>query len=139
MLFAPLLIFMNMAFCETSSSSPNIKGVLIMRKKNPGTVSLPPADTANLTARAELVRRISEIIRANGWTQMEAAEYCHAFQPRISHLLRGHIDKFSLDALFNIATRLGLRVDVHVTQVRKPVKPADASKKRAVKAPRKRQ
>ncbi|MGH8283261.1 MAG: XRE family transcriptional regulator, partial [Gammaproteobacteria bacterium] len=35
-------------------------------------------------------------------------------QPRLNDLLRGRIDKFSLDALVNIASRADLRVDLHV-------------------------
>jgi predicted XRE-type DNA-binding protein len=33
-------------------------------------------------------------------------------QPRLNDLLRGRIDKFSLDALVDIATRAGLSVRV---------------------------
>jgi predicted XRE-type DNA-binding protein len=87
-----------------------------MKKK---TASSYPAEienaSANIKARYELVQRIDALIQANGWTQMEAAERANAFQPRISHLLRGHIEKFSLDALINIATRLGLSVELVIT------------------------
>ena len=56
--------------------------------------------------------KISELIAANGWTQVEAAEQCGLTQPRISDLLRGRLSRFSLDALVNIAAALGQRVHV---------------------------
>ena len=62
--------------------------------------------------RSELMDRISELIAANGWTQVEAAAQCGLTQPRISDLLRGRLSRFSLDALVNIAAALGQRVHV---------------------------
>ena len=35
-----------------------------------------PAQAANLQARAELMRQISQIVKAADWTQAEAAERC---------------------------------------------------------------
>ena len=69
-----------------------------------------PEQAANLRARAELMRQIAELIRAEGWTQAEAAGRCGVTQPRINDLLRGRVSRFSLDALVNIATALGRRV-----------------------------
>ncbi|MGZ8143841.1 MAG: helix-turn-helix domain-containing protein [Methylosarcina sp.] len=72
-----------------------------------------PEQSANLQARSELMRLISDIIRENGWNQTEAAQHCGITQPRMNDLLKGRLSKFSLDALFNIATALGRRV--HIT------------------------
>ncbi len=47
-----------------------------------------------------------------GWTQTEAAERCGVTQPRMSDLVRGRVSQFSLDALVNMATKLGKRVKV---------------------------
>ncbi|HEY4382164.1 MAG TPA: XRE family transcriptional regulator [Acidobacteriaceae bacterium] len=69
-----------------------------------------PEEAANLTVRSDLMIQISEIIRKNGWTQAEAATHCGVTQPRINDLLRGRINRFSLDALVNIATALGRKV-----------------------------
>lgn len=69
---------------------------------------------ANLRARADLMRQITEIIQDNGWKQVEAAERCGVTQPRINDLLRGRVSRFSLDALVNIATALGRRVSVEL-------------------------
>ena len=69
-----------------------------------------PEQAANLRARADLMRQITELIEAKGWRQVEAAEQCGVTQPRINDLLRGRVSRFSLDALVNIATSLGQRV-----------------------------
>ena len=71
-----------------------------------------PEEAANLRVRAELMEKITAIIDENDWTQAEAADHCGVTQPRINDLLRGRISRFSLDALVNIASALGKRVQV---------------------------
>jgi predicted XRE-type DNA-binding protein len=71
-----------------------------------------PEEAANLTARSDLMIQISEIIKKSGWTQAEAAKRCRITQPRMNDLLRGRISRFSLDALVNIATALGRKVQL---------------------------
>jgi predicted XRE-type DNA-binding protein len=73
-----------------------------------------PEQAANLQARAELMRQITLIIQANEWKQVDAAIHCGVTQPRINHLLRGRVSRFSLDALVNIAAALGQRVHVEL-------------------------
>ncbi|WP_026873300.1 helix-turn-helix domain-containing protein [Inquilinus limosus] len=73
-----------------------------------------PEEAANLRTRAELMMKIAEIVKENGWTQAEAAAHCGVTQPRINDLLRGRVSRFSLDALVNIATALGRRVHVEL-------------------------
>jgi predicted XRE-type DNA-binding protein len=69
-----------------------------------------PEQAANLRARAELMQKITAIVKEHGWTQLEAARRCGVTQPRINDLLRGRVSRFSLDALVNICTALGRRV-----------------------------
>jgi predicted XRE-type DNA-binding protein len=71
-----------------------------------------PGEAANLKARADLMRQIEAIVRANDWTQAQAAKNCGVTQPRMNDLLRGRIARFSLDALVNIAAALGRNVRV---------------------------
>jgi predicted XRE-type DNA-binding protein len=71
-----------------------------------------PEEAANLTLRSELMIQISEIIKKKAWTQAEAAKQCGVSQPRINDLLRGRINRFSVDALVNIATALGRKVQL---------------------------
>jgi predicted XRE-type DNA-binding protein len=71
-----------------------------------------PEQAAKLRARAELMQKITAIVKERDWTQAEAASRCGVRQPRINDLLRGRVSRFSLDALVNIATALGCRVRV---------------------------
>ncbi len=67
---------------------------------------------ANLRARAQLMRPIAELIRAEGRKQAGAAERCGVTQPRTNDLLRGRVSRFSLDAHVHIATALGWRMSL---------------------------
>ncbi len=73
-----------------------------------------PEESANLQVRAELMAKISMIVNEHGWTQTEAAIKCGVTQPRLNDLIRGRLSRFSLDALVNIASALGMRVHVEL-------------------------
>lgn len=73
-----------------------------------------PEEAASLKARARLMREISAVVTRGGWTQAEAGRRCGLTQPRMSDLMRGRVSRFSLDALVDIAARLGLRVTLAV-------------------------
>lgn len=68
----------------------------------------------NLQVRAELIDAINQRIAANGWTQAEAAQRLNVSQPRISHLARRQINRFSVDALLNMAALAGLQIEIAV-------------------------
>jgi predicted XRE-type DNA-binding protein len=71
-----------------------------------------PAEAENLLLRAQLMSEIREATR--GMTQGQAAKRYGVTQPRINDLLRGKIDKFSLDALVNMLAKAGMRVEMRV-------------------------
>ncbi|WP_131778550.1 helix-turn-helix domain-containing protein [Legionella bozemanae] len=71
-------------------------------------------ESANMQAKAELMRQIVAIIKKNGWKQVEAAQRCGITQPRLNDTLRGRISRFSLDALVNIAAAIGQRVHIEL-------------------------
>ncbi len=73
-----------------------------------------PAEAANMKARAELVIAIRQAVSGFKVTQAKAAKKLGLTQPRMNDLLRGRINKFSLDMLINLATRAGLDVRVEV-------------------------
>jgi predicted XRE-type DNA-binding protein len=73
-----------------------------------------PAVAANLSARADLLTQIEHFISKKGWTQTQAAQHCGISQPRVHELMSGQINKFSLDALVNIVTALGRRVQIKI-------------------------
>jgi predicted XRE-type DNA-binding protein len=71
-----------------------------------------PIEAANLQVRSSLMRTIRRIIEKNEWTQAEAAKQCGVSQPRINDLLKGKFNKFSIDALVNMAGAMGMKVHV---------------------------
>jgi predicted XRE-type DNA-binding protein len=69
---------------------------------------------ASLQARSHLMIKLSELIRRSGWSQREAAVKFSVTQPRISDLMRGRIDLFSLDTLVDMAAAGGLKPRITV-------------------------
>ncbi|HEU0198206.1 MAG TPA: XRE family transcriptional regulator [Nevskiaceae bacterium] len=71
-------------------------------------LGFPPADAEVMQLRAEVMIRMEQHLRAQGWTQAEAARRLGVTQPRISRLLKGKWEDFSLDMLLTLAARAGL-------------------------------
>jgi predicted XRE-type DNA-binding protein len=71
-----------------------------------------PEESALLAMRAELMAQVRKAITEQGWTQVEAAEHLGIGQSRVSDLVRGKRDKFSLDMLVTLATRAGRKVEL---------------------------
>jgi predicted XRE-type DNA-binding protein len=69
---------------------------------------------ANMRARAELMVEVERYVRGAKLSQTDAAKKLGITQPRLNDLLRGKIDKFSLDALVNMLGRVGREVTVRV-------------------------
>jgi predicted XRE-type DNA-binding protein len=74
-----------------------------------------PQQAACMRARSELMMSLSEVIRGRGMNQGEAAELFGVTQPRISDLMRGKINLFSLDTLIDMAAAAGMCPTVKVT------------------------
>jgi predicted XRE-type DNA-binding protein len=64
-------------------------------------------EAAVLAMRAELMARLRSVIDERGWTQQEAAKLLGIGQSRVSDLVRGKWEKFSLDMLVTLAARAG--------------------------------
>ena len=75
-----------------------------------------PEEAEKMKLRSALMMALEDHIRANGWTQQEAARRLRVTQPRISDLMRGKIDLFGLDSLVNMLTAAGLRVELRVAK-----------------------
>ena len=73
-----------------------------------------PQEAENMRLRSNLLIALSERIETEGWTQKDAAARLGVTQPRVSDLIRGKIDLFSLDALVNMVSAAGLHVDMTV-------------------------
>jgi predicted XRE-type DNA-binding protein len=77
-------------------------------------LGFPPGEAENLKIRADLMREIMGIIRGRGMKQKKAAELFGVSQPRISELMRGRINEFSIDSLVNMLAHAGMTVDVSI-------------------------
>ncbi|QJB43674.1 helix-turn-helix domain-containing protein [Dolichospermum flos-aquae] len=64
--------------------------------------------------KAELVRKISEIITNLNLTQVQAAEILGIDQPKVSLLIRGRLSGFSTDRLMDYLNKLGSDVEITV-------------------------
>lgn len=73
-----------------------------------------PEEVAVLSLRADLMTVLRETIIERGWTQTEAAQQLGVGQSRISDLVRGKWDRFSLDMLVTLAARIGRKVELAV-------------------------
>ncbi|MEB2498724.1 helix-turn-helix domain-containing protein [Burkholderia cenocepacia] len=73
-----------------------------------------PAEAANMKLRSKLMIALKQRIARLELSQAEAAKQLGVTQPRVSDLMRGKINLFGLDALVNMASAVGLRVDLQV-------------------------
>ncbi|MCK5664651.1 MAG: XRE family transcriptional regulator [Thiotrichaceae bacterium] len=73
-----------------------------------------PQEALNMRLRSELMLQIKQAIEVNSWTQKKAAKKLDVTQPRISDLLRGKIDLFSLDMLVNMLASMGDEVEIRI-------------------------
>jgi predicted XRE-type DNA-binding protein len=75
-----------------------------------------PVVAENMTMRSDLLIALQQ--RIAGWkvTQAQAARRLHVTQPRLNDLLRGRIDRFSLDTLVNLAKRAEIRVSLRINR-----------------------
>jgi len=75
-----------------------------------------PAEAMAMRLRADLMIAIQEVVERWDLTQAEAARRLGVTQPRLNDLLRGKIDKFSLDALTALAAKAGLSVKMRIAR-----------------------
>jgi len=84
--------------------------------KSSGNVFLdlgfPPEEAAILQMRSELMADLRKYIEAKKLTQAQAAEIFGVSQSRVSDLVRGKWEKFSLEMLIILATRAGMSISL---------------------------
>ncbi len=66
--------------------------------------------------RQFLIVKIASTLNARGWTQEKSARYLGVSQPRVSDLVRGKSEKFTIDTLMQWLFALGCDVRVSVDQ-----------------------
>ncbi len=72
------------------------------------------AEAENLKIRSELMIRIEKYIEDNDLTQVEAANNLGIDQPRLSKLLKGRIDLFTIDRLIEMLTNVEISVKLKI-------------------------
>jgi len=75
-------------------------------------LGFPREEAENLKLRAEVMSQLRDVAR--GMTQVEAGRLFGVTQPRVNDLIKGRIEKFSLDALVNMAAKAGMQVKLTV-------------------------
>jgi len=93
-----------------------------------------PAETrrkssAGTKERSALMTALREHVQQRIRTQAQKAESLGITQPRLNDLLKGRVDKFSLDALVSLAPKAGLRVNVNVQAVQILPKPSSINRR----------
>jgi predicted XRE-type DNA-binding protein len=74
-----------------------------------------PEEAENMKLRSQLMMALKSQIDLREMSQAEAAKLFGVTQPRVSDLMRGKINLFSLDALVNMASAAGLHIEIQVT------------------------
>ena len=82
-----------------------------------------PQQAASLKARSALMIELASMIDTSGITQTQAAQLFNVTQPRVSDLVRGKINLFSLDTLIDMAAAAGLSPSVKLGKPVTALKP----------------
>lgn len=92
----------------------------IKHKKGSGNVfaDLKIPNPEDAFAKAEVVRRIDKIIKRKKLTQIKVAKILKIGQSKVSQLLRGYFQNFSLERLFRFLNDLGQDVNISITPSR---------------------
>src|SRR3989304_1747254 len=71
-----------------------------------------PEEAAILRMRSEVMADIRKFIKSKKLTQAKEAEIFGVSQSRVSDLIRGKWEKFSLEMLIALATKAGMRISL---------------------------
>jgi predicted XRE-type DNA-binding protein len=77
-------------------------------------LGFPAEEAESLRLRADLMVQIRRLIEGRKLTQAAAAKVFGVTQPRVSDLVRGKIDLFSIDTLVDMLARAGIRVGLTI-------------------------
>ena len=71
-------------------------------------------DAENLQRRAQLAIEIKQYIKKHSLTQVQAAAAMGTTQPRINTILRGRLERVTIDRLVNLLAAVGRHVSIRV-------------------------
>jgi len=87
-------------------------------------LGFPPDEAEHLRVRSDLLIQLQKAIRSRGLKQAQAAKLLDVTQPRVSDLMRGRLDLFSVDTLIDMLARLGIRIRVVFSSSRRSARVA---------------
>jgi predicted XRE-type DNA-binding protein len=79
-------------------------------------LGFPKPEAENLRIRSFLMGAIRDLIAREGLSQKQAAAIFGVTQPRISDLVCGRIERFSIDGLVNMLAATGRAVRISVEE-----------------------
>jgi predicted XRE-type DNA-binding protein len=77
-------------------------------------------DAPELRVKARLAHQISQILDKRNMTQTKAAGMLGIDQPKVSALVRGRLEKFSIERLCDFLRALGCDVQIQITEKKTP-------------------
>ena len=78
-------------------------------------IGFEKVEAFRLELRSYMMFALEGVIRDRGLSQREAARLFGVTQPRVSNLVKGRLDLFSLDMLVTMLARAGVRVNLSVS------------------------
>ena len=89
---------------------------MIESERSSGNVfkDMDAPDAENMKVRAELIVEIRRLMQENGWTQTEAAKQFGISRTRLNDILRGRLEKVTIDRLVTMLAATGRHVRVTV-------------------------
>jgi predicted XRE-type DNA-binding protein len=76
-----------------------------------------PEEAEHLKIRSHMMAHLRELIANRGLTQADAAALFGVTQPRVSDLVRGKIDLFSIDTLVDMLSHAGVKVKFTLREI----------------------
>jgi predicted XRE-type DNA-binding protein len=75
-------------------------------------LGFPPAEAESLLMRSRLMLMVDTVIRERQLTQTRAARLFGVSQPRVSDVIRGRVERFTIDALVEMLAKAGVRLEI---------------------------
>jgi predicted XRE-type DNA-binding protein len=71
-----------------------------------------PAEAESLLMRTQLTHALDRLVKERKLTQTQAGRLFGVSQPRVSDVIRGRIERFTIDALVEMLARAGVRLEI---------------------------
>lgn len=75
-------------------------------------VGFPPAEAASLLIRTQLMHTLDTVITERKLTQAQAGRLLGVSQPRVSDVVRGRVERFTIDALVEMLAKADVRLEI---------------------------